>query len=133
MALGELDTARSLLIVAHGQYHSDLRIKESRTPATTLTAASEGILETFEEAEEDAGAAGDSEGEKWFDGGGGMNKVVDAEIYEKEQFGEEVFSNWDYAKQKEYSCRNQVMPALVRLSLTNLLSPPALKRRDVGL
>ena len=121
MALGDMDKAKSSLLVAHGQYKSDLRIKESKTPTLQSQESKNlGNLDTLVESDDDNGE--DEDEEK-----GEVNSLeaqcklrrqesnlVSAEMYEKEMFGEETFENWDFATQKEYSCRQQFMPALVR-------------------
>lgn len=110
LAQGDYDKARALLVIAHGQYHSEMRIKEARTPSvTTLTNLSGGVLGTFMEEE------GDEEPSPMRDqfADNSMQLMMTADMYEKEVFGEEIFSKWDFGKQKEYSCREQVMPALV--------------------
>lgn len=107
MARGDVEKAKALLIVAHGKYKSDLRIIEARTPNVSHTSLTGGGLGTFmeEENEEEEAALSPKEGSQ--------ELMLTAEMYEKEIFGEEIFSNWDFGKQKEYSCREQIMPALV--------------------
>jgi hypothetical protein len=111
MAGGQSDKAKALLIIAHGQYHSDMRIKESRTPTISSNTNLAGLDTLMEDEEEALSPAVDNvPASQWFEE---STDMVTAEMYEKEVFDEEVFSSWDFGKQKEYSCRDQVMPALV--------------------
>lgn len=127
MAGGSNDEAKAALIVALGQYHSDKRIKESRQPGLIASSSSVGGgLETLMENEDDDEPVTPKKNDNTSDVVDLMDNnvatpVVTNEMHEREVFGLETFEKWDFAKQKEYSCREQVMPALVRQSFYLLL------------
>ena len=137
MAMEQHDKAKSSLIIAHGQYHSDLRIKEAKTPGDTMAGGLEAVVEDEDEEDEDNEApiperfpsqdltprrkAPPSRGRLpsillWVDDG----NASQTESYDGEGFAADTYAKWDFGKQKEYSCRHHVMPALVILSFSSL-------------
>jgi hypothetical protein len=131
MAEGQSDKAQALLMVAHAQYRSDMRIRESRTPHMPGMSQFSGghSLDTLLENEDDdevepptpqsprtGTLTAQGSGSEWgVEEDGESNNEVSATTFENQAFGAEVFASWDFGKQKEYSCREQVMPALVSI------------------
>lgn len=121
VADGDSEKARAALVVAHGQYQSDKRIKESRTPNLSNMNAFGGLDTLHEDEDEVVTPQKDSDAaylDEYMVAASVVPSGSTAENYEREVFGAETFEKWDFAKQKEYSCREQIMPALVCLQVT---------------